>query len=80
MIGSTNESPIKPNGRTSSLANASWWMTVTKAYGLDPWSIESAPYRTWVESRVRLARTAFKAGAAYLTQVMYLRCRLAGYA
>lgn len=51
-----------------------------KAHGIDPWDIESAPYRTWVESRVRLARTDLKAGEAYLMQVRNLRCRLAGYA
>ncbi len=51
-----------------------------KAYGIDPWDVESVPYRTWVESRVHLARTYFKAGEAYLARVRNLRCRLAGYA
>lgn len=48
--------------------------------GLDPRAVESAPYREWVRSRVRLARDYFTAGAAYLDQVKSLRCRIAGYA
>jgi len=48
--------------------------------GIAPCDVESAPYREWVKSRVRLARSYFNAGAAYLDQVKSLRCRLAGYA
>jgi phytoene/squalene synthetase len=48
--------------------------------GIDPHDVESAPYREWVKSRVRLARSYFAAGAAYLDRVKSLRCRLAGYA
>lgn len=50
------------------------------ASGIGPADIASAPYRDWVRSRVRLARSYFAAGADYLAQVEGLRCRLAGYA
>jgi hypothetical protein len=48
--------------------------------GIGPADIASAPYRAWVRSRVRLARSYFAAGADYLAQVEGARCRLAGYA
>ena len=47
---------------------------------ISPYDEESIPYRTWVRSRVELARACFKAGQAYLTQVENPRCRLAAYA
>jgi hypothetical protein len=50
------------------------------ASGIGPADIASAPYRAWVQSRVRLARSYFAAGAHYLAQVEGVRCRLAGYA
>lgn len=50
------------------------------ASGIGPADIASAPYRAWVRSRVRLARSYFAAGAHYLAQVEGVRCRLAGYA
>lgn len=50
------------------------------ASGIGPADITSAPYRAWVKSRVRLARSYFAAGADYLAQVDGARCRLAGYA
>jgi len=45
-----------------------------------PNDIHSKPYRTWVQTRVQLARQYFKAGRDYLTQVENPRCRLAGFA
>jgi hypothetical protein len=50
------------------------------ASGIGPADITSAPYRAWAQSRVRLARSYFAAGADYLAQVEGVRCRLAGYA
>lgn len=49
-------------------------------YGIGPQDVDSAPYRLWVQRRVRMARDCFKAGRAYLAQVENLRCRIAGYA
>ena len=51
-----------------------------KANGISPFDIDSQAYRTWVRSRVQLARDCFRRGRAYLAQVQNLRCRLAGYA
>ena len=51
-----------------------------EAHGISAQDVSSAPYRAWVQSRVRLARDYFVAGKAYLAQVGNLRCRLAGYA
>ncbi len=51
-----------------------------KANGISPLDMDSDPYRTWVRSRVKLARSYFRAGRGYLAQVESLRCRLAGYA
>jgi phytoene/squalene synthetase len=51
-----------------------------EAHGIGPRDVESTPYRTWVKSRVQLARASFKAGEGYLAQLKNLRCRLAGYA
>ena len=48
--------------------------------GIDPGELSSDPYRTWVKSRVELARDYFRAGKSYLAQVKSFRCRLAGYA
>lgn len=48
--------------------------------GISPRDVERAPYRAWARERVRQARACFKDGAAYLSQVKSLRCRLAGYA
>jgi hypothetical protein len=45
-----------------------------------PIDIHSEPFRTWVRSRVQLARQCFKAGTDYLAQVESPRCRLAGLA
>ncbi|MGB2962437.1 MAG: squalene/phytoene synthase family protein [Anaerolineales bacterium] len=50
------------------------------AHRLTPCDNQKEAYRKWVCSRVKLARTYFKAGRAYLSQVKNLRCRLAGYA
>jgi phytoene/squalene synthetase len=48
--------------------------------GIGPRDVHAPAYREWVKSRVRLARTCFAQGAAYLDQVTSVRCRLAGYA
>lgn len=50
-----------------------------EAHQIEPYEIESDPYRAWVQSRVQLARSYFKAGKSYLAQVQPLRCRMAGY-
>lgn len=42
--------------------------------------VQSDAYRSWVKSRVQLARAYFKAGKDYLLRVENLRCRLACYA
>jgi len=47
---------------------------------MQPHDIHSKAYRAWVQSRVQLARTYFKAGRDYLARVEYPRCRLAGLA
>jgi len=47
---------------------------------LGPQDVQSDAYRTWVKSRVLLAREYFKAGKVYLTRVQNPRCRLAGFA
>lgn len=49
-------------------------------YGITPWDMQTDAYRSWVESRVELARTYFAEGKAYLGQVENRRCRIAGYA
>jgi phytoene/squalene synthetase len=46
---------------------------------ITPRAIQSDAYRAWVQSRVQLARTYFKAGREYLKQVENPRCRLAGF-
>ena len=51
-----------------------------KANGISPFDVDSDPYRSWVRSRVKLARSYFQAGRSYLAQVESMRCRLAGYA
>jgi phytoene/squalene synthetase len=51
-----------------------------KANGISARDIDQEAYRSWVRSRVQLARKYFYAGRVYLSQVKSLRCRLAGYA
>jgi hypothetical protein len=46
---------------------------------IGPQEVDSQPYRSWVQSRVQLARRYFKRGQGYLAQVQSLRCRMAGY-
>ena len=53
---------------------------VLEANHIAPQNVDSNAYRAWVRSRVQLARTYFKAGREYLSQVENLRCRLAGFA
>jgi phytoene/squalene synthetase len=42
--------------------------------------VSSEPYRTWVRSRIQLARAYFEAGKGYIAQVQNFRCRIAGWA
>jgi phytoene/squalene synthetase len=51
-----------------------------EANHIAPQDVHSDAYRAWVKSRVKLARTYFKAGHEYLNRVENLRCRLAGFA
>ncbi len=51
-----------------------------KANGISQFDVDAGAYRTWVASRVALAREYFEQGRAYLAQVENVRCRLAGYA
>jgi phytoene/squalene synthetase len=53
---------------------------VLKAGRIGPQDVNSAAYRAWVKSRVRLARGYFKAGRVYSRQIQSLRLRLAGFA
>lgn len=53
---------------------------VLVANQITPGDVASDAYRAWVKSRVQLARSYFKAGREYLSQVQNPRCRLAGYA
>jgi len=53
---------------------------VLDAGHITPQDVQSDAYRTWVQSRVGLARRYFKAGREYLRQVQNPRCRLAGFA
>jgi hypothetical protein len=47
---------------------------------ISPFDIQSKAYRSWVKSRVVLARKYFAEGRDYLSRVQNLRCRLAGFA
>ena len=47
---------------------------------IGPLEVHSVAYRSWVESRVQLARNYFSAGKEYFTGVQNWRCRLACYA
>jgi phytoene/squalene synthetase len=53
---------------------------VLAAHHIQPQDIQSKAYRGWIESRVQLARSYFKAGREYLARVENPRCRLAGFA
>ena len=53
---------------------------VLEANDIGPQDIQSKAYRAWVQSRVQLARSYFKAGREYLARVENPRCRLAGFA
>jgi phytoene/squalene synthetase len=53
---------------------------VLDAGHISPQDVTSDVYRSWVRSRVKLARKYFKAGRDYLKQVENPRCRLAGFA
>jgi phytoene/squalene synthetase len=53
---------------------------VLEAHRISPADIDSAGYRAWTMSRVRLARSYFRSARAQIRQVESLRCRLAGFA
>ena len=53
---------------------------VLAASHIGPRDIHSKAYRTWIKSRVQLARNDFLAGREYLARVENPRCRLAGFA
>jgi phytoene/squalene synthetase len=53
---------------------------VLDANHIAPLDVQSGAYRTWVRSRVDLARRYFKRSRQYLNEVENLRCRLAGFA
>jgi phytoene/squalene synthetase len=53
---------------------------VIEFYRIDPGDVGCIPYRNWVQSRVQLAQSCFKAGRGYLANVESTRCRIAGYA
>jgi phytoene/squalene synthetase len=53
---------------------------VLDASHIGPQDVSSDPYRTWVKSRVQLARQYFQAGKGYFARVQNVRCRLACFA
>lgn len=53
---------------------------VLAANHIEPWDVQSEAYRTWVQSRVRLAREYFEAGRTYFRRIQNTRHRLAGFA
>lgn len=53
---------------------------VLEANHIGPGDIHSPAYRTWVKSRVSLAREYFEAGRRYFARVQNPRCRLACFA
>jgi phytoene/squalene synthetase len=53
---------------------------VLSANHISPFDIQSKAYRSWVKSRVVLARKYFAEGRDYLGRVQNPRCRLAGFA
>jgi len=53
---------------------------VLEANRIGPQDVQSDAYRTWVKSRVQLAREYFDAGKGYLARVQNPRTRLAGFA
>ncbi len=53
---------------------------VLEANHITPQDVQSDAYRTWVKSRVQLARQYFEAGRDYFARVQNVRCRLACFA
>ncbi len=47
---------------------------------INPQDVHTDAYRSWVKSRVLLAREYFRKGKGYLARVQNPRCRLAGFA
>jgi phytoene/squalene synthetase len=52
---------------------------VLEAGHITPGDVTCDVYRSWVRSRVKLARSYFEAGGKYIRQVANPRCRLAGF-
>ena len=53
---------------------------VLDANHIGPQDVQSDAYRSWVQNRIQLARTYFREGRQYLSQVENLRCRFACFA
>ncbi len=53
---------------------------VIESQRIDPRDVQSEAYRSWIKSRVGLARACFKSGQGYLAQIENSRCRMAGFA
>ena len=45
------------------------------SHKLNPCDIKNDAYRSWVKSRVQIARLCFKTGRSYLAQIKNRRCR-----
>ena len=53
---------------------------VLEASHISPWDVSNEAYRSWVKSRVLLARQYFSIGKSYFARIESRRCRLACYA
>jgi len=53
---------------------------VLDANHIGPKDLHSDAYRSWIQNRIQLARTYFRAGRQYLSRVENLRCRFACFA
>jgi phytoene/squalene synthetase len=51
-----------------------------ESHKITPQDVNSAAYRAWVQTRVKLAHDCLIAGKKYLAQVENIRCRVAGFA
>jgi phytoene/squalene synthetase len=47
--------------------------------GIQPYEVNSEPFRKWVEARVASARKYFREGKKYLDQLDVLRCKIVGH-
>ncbi|HUW15164.1 MAG TPA: squalene/phytoene synthase family protein [Anaerolineae bacterium] len=50
-----------------------------EAHAIGAGDVDSPPFRTWVRSRVELARRYLREGKCYLDGLKVLRCKIAGY-